>query len=157
MIYIAMIWDMPKCFDFLKNIFIDLYYVRVWTQNLRQSRKSSHNSSTKIRCLKTDFLNEIAQVYLRNMILQKKDSYFKCHYHNFIIVTPFFKIDLFLFCLCLHSKKDHKSRLISKKRSWFRIYNIKIGELRFFLQNTISGIIWVLPSIITLYLHYNIW
>ena len=55
MIYIAMIWDMPKCFDFLKNIFIDLYYVRVWTQNLRQSRKSSHNSSTNIRCLKTDF------------------------------------------------------------------------------------------------------
>ena len=132
MLYIAMIWDMPKCFDFLKNIFIDLYYVRVWTQNLRQSRKSSHNSSTKIRCLKTCFLNEIAQVCLRNMILQKKDSYFKYHYHNFIIVTPFFKIDLFLFCLCLHLIKDHKSRLISKKGSQFRILKYQNMRIKVF-------------------------
>ena len=80
-------------FWFFKEYFIDLYYVRVWTQNLRQSRKSSHNSSTNIRCLKTDFfLNEIAQVYLRNMILQKKYSYFKYYYHNFIIVTLFSRL-----------------------------------------------------------------
>ena len=53
-----------------------------------------------------------------------KICFLKFLYHPLLIVTPFFKIDLLLFCNCFHFVKYHKSKLISKKESHFRIYDM---------------------------------